>query len=105
MSKKRHRLSKGHKEVAMIISMYIRNEMENFHVKHLSDEQMHELNPIIRNSVATVLYAIEEYPKDRACSSLVDFQFRTSPKYWEQPELTQSFLDLVRYFERERGDS
>jgi len=33
---------------ATVIAMAVRNAMEDFHHKHLSDEQMAELNPIIR---------------------------------------------------------
>lgn len=31
-------------EMSLIIAMHIRTEMENFHVKYLSDQQMEELN-------------------------------------------------------------
>jgi hypothetical protein len=44
-------------EIAMYVAMAVRNEMENFHVKHLTDSQMAELNPIIRNAIYTALYA------------------------------------------------
>jgi hypothetical protein len=30
----------------MRLAMYVRNAIEDFHVKHLSDTQMKELNPI-----------------------------------------------------------
>lgn len=36
---------------AMYIAMVVRNAMEDFHAKHLSDTQMAELNPIIRNAI------------------------------------------------------
>lgn len=42
-------------KMSLLISMYIRNEMEDFHEKHLSDEQMKELNPIIRQAVYNIL--------------------------------------------------
>jgi len=32
--------------------------MENFYVAHLTDTQMRELNPIIRNAVYTALHAM-----------------------------------------------
>ena len=35
---------------AKYIAIVIRNAMEDFHHKYLSDEQMKELNPIIRNA-------------------------------------------------------
>lgn len=41
--------------ISKLIAMNVRNEMEDFHVRHLSDEQMRELNPIIRNAIYTTL--------------------------------------------------
>ena len=43
------------------ISIVIRNAMEDFHSKHLSDAQMKELNPLIRNAVYTALYSMRYY--------------------------------------------
>ena len=33
---------------AAYIAMVVRNAMEDFHCEHLTDEQMMELNPIVR---------------------------------------------------------
>jgi len=41
----------GLRYYAKYIAMVIRNAMEDFHCRHLSDEQMAELNPIIRDAV------------------------------------------------------
>jgi hypothetical protein len=38
-------------QLAMLFSMHIRNEMEEFHVKHLDDHQMKKLNQMIRQAV------------------------------------------------------
>ena len=51
------------KSVTKFISAVIRNNIEDFHVKHLSDEQMKELNPLIRDAVYTSLYYISESQK------------------------------------------
>ena len=40
---------------AKAIAAYVRCYMEDFHCKHLSDAQMKELNPIIRNAIYTFL--------------------------------------------------
>jgi hypothetical protein len=40
---------------AKAIAAYIRSNIEDFHAKHLSDKQMKELNPLIRNAVYTFL--------------------------------------------------
>jgi hypothetical protein len=45
------------KTMSLFIAVVIRNAMEDFHVKHLSDAQMRELNPIIRNAVFTAVHA------------------------------------------------
>ena len=72
---------------AKVVSIIIRNAMEDFHVKHLSDAQMKELNPIVRNAVYTALYAMQ-YSKDslRAREFLGE-QMEYIPDYWEEPEL------------------
>lgn len=40
---------------AKAIAAYVRMNMEDFHHKHLSDAQMKELNPLIRNAIYTFL--------------------------------------------------
>lgn len=49
--------------VAKAIAALIRNKLEDFHVSYLSDTQMRELNPLIRNAIFTFLY---EYGSDYA---------------------------------------
>ena len=44
--------------LAKAIASVVRNQMEDFHYKYLSDEQMKELNPIIRNSIYTALQLV-----------------------------------------------
>ena len=55
-------IQNGLKSQSKIISIVIRNAMEDFHTKHLSDDQMKELNPIIRNAVYTALFTMQ-YPQ------------------------------------------
>ncbi|MBW4443096.1 MAG: hypothetical protein KME10_18020 [Plectolyngbya sp. WJT66-NPBG17] len=101
--KKRRQLSEVDINTAMIIAIYVRNEMEDFHCEHLSDAQMKELNPIIRNAIATALYGIRNYTTDEACRKLMNFQEMFIPKYWEQPQLTESFHKFVKYLESEEA--
>jgi hypothetical protein len=71
-----------------VIAMGIRNSMEDFHCKHLSDEQMAELNPIIRNSIYTTLFHIKEGQLGDAHSNMIlSIQHEMIPSYWEEPEL------------------
>lgn len=47
---------------AKLIAAIVRNQMEDFHNKYLSDAQMKELNPIIRNAIYTALVQMDENP-------------------------------------------
>jgi len=100
--KKNLTLSKQTQERAMYIASVVRNAMEDFHSRHLSDEQMKELNPIIRDAICTALFAEENYDRSIAAQNFVDFNIRLIPGYWENPKLTASFLECVKYFEEKR---
>src|SRR5262245_45835108 len=94
-------------KVAKIIAMHVRNEMEDFHVKHLNDDQMRELNPIIRNAIYSSLvglyYAGEaSKPKrNRGALSWVSFLLTLIPRYWEDPELTDDLKGALKRTIRE----
>ena len=72
---------------ATYIAMVVRNAMEDFHTKHLSDEQMKELNPIIRNAIYTALYAYDHQGESSTARDFVEFQVSMIPEYREEPEL------------------
>lgn len=61
--------------------------MEDFHCKYLSDAQMKELNPIIRNAVYTALYAMQYHKDSLRLREFVGSQIEMIPGYWEEPEL------------------
>ena len=88
--------SKSSQEMAVFLAMVVRNAMEDFHVKHLTDEQMRELNPIIRNAIYTGLQALRHSGRSEGARSFVNFQQMLIPKYWEQPELLTDFVDTVK---------
>lgn len=75
------------KSQAKYISIVIRNTMEDFHTKHLSDAQMKELNPLIRNAVYTAIYALHYSDKSERAKEFRDYQASMIPGYWEEPEL------------------
>jgi hypothetical protein len=56
-------IKKANQLQAKYIAIVVRNAMEDFHSKYLSDEQMRELNPIIRNAIYTALYTINDHGK------------------------------------------
>jgi len=87
-------LKQEDQQLARYIAMVIRNAMEDFHSQHLTDEQMRELNPIIRNAVCTALHAFNNYEKADAAARFVDYNFRMIPKYWEQPELLEGYMQM-----------
>ena len=67
---------------AKAIAAYVRMNMEDFHCKYLSNEQMKELNPLIRNAIYTFL--VNERNRDT-----MDISFVCNlnlPSYWEDCE-------------------
>ena len=84
----------GMKSFAKYIAIVVRNAMEDFHCKHLSDKQMAELNPIIRNAIYTAIYASSAQRDSPLMRGFVDFHRMSIPKYWEEPELLPGFGDL-----------
>ena len=96
-SKKVKRPSKSIQAASMYIAMVIRNAMEDFHVKYLSDKHMKELNPIIRDAVCTALFALDNSERSIAAREFVDFNVILIPEYWEPPKLTKDFLELERW--------
>ena len=67
---------------AKLIAAIVRNQMEEFHSKYLSDEQMKELNPIIRNSIYTALVYMKEKP-----ATMLGYYHLWVPDYWEDCKL------------------
>ena len=68
--------------LAKLIAAVVRNQMDAFHVKHLSDAQMKELNPIIRNAIYTAIVKIKESPVFMRAYYKIYV-----PEYWEDCEL------------------
>jgi len=76
------KLRKIENSIAKIIAIVVRNQMENFHCKHLSDAQMKELNPIIRNAIYTALVHLRDNPDAMAAYARLFV-----PEYWEDCKL------------------
>jgi len=81
------KIQEGMKYQSKYISIVIRNAMEDFHSKHLSDAQMKELNPLIRNAVYTALYAMQYCNDSLRMREFMGSQVEMIPQYWEEPEL------------------
>ncbi len=75
-------LTTNNNYLAKALAAYVRYHIEDFHSRHLSDEQMRELNPLIRNAIFTMLEDISEgrYFK---ISGLLRLNL---PDYWEDCE-------------------
>jgi hypothetical protein len=89
-------------QLCLLISMHIRNEMEEFHGQHLSDEQMKELNPIIRQAIFDVLdVALDDSGKTtrEQAQGYAALGWLTSmiPDYWEIPDKASDSLDLPKH--------
>lgn len=81
--------------IAKFIAMVVRDEMEDFHCAHLSDTEMAELNPLIRNAICTALHALKLSKNAIPAQRYVNDTVRAIPDYWEEPRLTEDFLIFV----------
>ena len=87
-------LTEANEQMAKYVAMVVRNAIEDFHCEHLSDDQMKQLNPLIRNAIATALHAFEHYERVPAARRFVDHQFRMIPAYWEKPALEDGYVKM-----------
>ena len=82
------------KTFATYIAIVIRNAMEDFHCEHLSDDQMKQLNPIIRNAVCTALHTFQSYQQSPRDKQFMDFQLQLIPEYWENSRLLDEYVKM-----------
>src|SRR5882672_11236101 len=85
-------------QLTLLIAMHVRNEMEDFHSEHLSDAQMKQLNPIIRQAIFDVVSFTDMQPKTetekKQAGQAIDWLIKMPPEYWEIPEKTSGSLEL-----------
>lgn len=79
---------------AMVIARAVRVELENIHHLYVPDEAMPELNRAVRNAVASMLHALDNYDRHDAARRYVDMHLRHIPSYWEPPELLDDYRDM-----------
>ncbi len=84
------------KGMAKFIAIVVRNAMESFHVKHLSDAEMRELYPIIRNAIFTALHAARLRGTSETARAWRDSQLQHIPSYWESPELLEAYVKSMK---------
>lgn len=65
--------------IAMMISMHVRNKIEDFHSVHIPDELMPELNSTIRYAIFDFFESIVDDQRKLAWLAM------TIPDYWEIP--------------------
>jgi hypothetical protein len=82
-------IQKAMKIQSNFISIVIRNAMEDFNTEHLSDAQMKELDPLIRNAVYTALYSMQYHKDSFKAKEFMSYQLGMIPDYWEDPELIE----------------
>lgn len=84
----------GIKALSKIIAISVRNNIEGFHVKYLSDSQMKELNPLIRKGVYEALFTMANLENNISCKKWFGLLTAYVPPYWEEPELDESLTKI-----------
>lgn len=89
--------------LAKCIASFVRNGIEGFHADYLSDEQMRELNPLIRNAIYTFLVDFKrempEIASDENIKCCIDYVIKNTRPFLSQegltPELLNTFYESV----------
>ena len=84
---------KDMRDSSRYMAMVVRNAMEEFHHKHLSDDQMKELNPIIRNAIYTAIFTYTTSAQSDRSRRFVEYHLEMIPSYWEEPVLLEGFKE------------
>lgn len=79
------RLNGDNDYLAKTIAAYVRMNIEDFHHEHLTDEQMKELNPLIRNAIYT---SLEDWTNGDF-SKIWGTRMLNCPVYWEDCEYVE----------------
>lgn len=79
------KLNEDNDYLAKTIAAYVRMNIEDFHHEHLTDEQMKELNPLIRNAIYTFL---EDWTNGHF-SKIWGTRMVNCPEYWEDCEYVE----------------
>ena len=87
------KLDAAMRSYAKYIAIVIRNAMEDFHHKYLSDEQMKELNPIIRNAIYTASHAFDNMNNSEKAKQYIKYHMSMIPTYWEDCEFLTDLSD------------
>lgn len=73
---------------AMIMAMYLRSAIEDFHAANLSDAQMKELNQLLRRALFNIITFLEteDLEHDSKAQAFLEYLITGIPDYWEVPE-------------------
>lgn len=82
--------------LAKAVAYYVRNSIEDFHVKYLSDKQMRELNPLIRNAIYTFLVdfkqELNEIASEENITSCIDNVISNTHPFLLKEKLTKKTM-------------
>ena len=92
------------KFISKIIAITVRNNMEDFHVKHLNDTQMAELNPLIRNGIYDALFALSLSGKNSFVNDFISYAAQCIPPYWEEPVLSEKLAAIAQNMKLEKDN-
>ena len=69
----------------LVLAMLVRNYLEDFHVAHVPDVLMKELNSSIRYAIYDAVDLLETMENDRKKQAFFGLLIASIPEYWEVP--------------------
>lgn len=87
--------SKEFQVAAMYIAMVVRSSIEDHRVGRLTRKQMEVLEPVLRNSIYTALYAMNQVEKMPGAKFFVTWNIKHIPENSELPVLNNDYIKIV----------
>lgn len=75
------------KTASMIIAQILKDELEDFRIKHIPKETTPELDDLIKNGIYNALFSLVNSDIDNSCLSNITDAMVKIPSYWEAPQL------------------
>lgn len=91
----------GLKKITKLLALNVRDELEDFHVAHIPDTLMPELNIAIRNGIYNALFILANFEMDEVCRKYFNFLAKRVPEYWEDPNLLPELENVLAKFDEE----
>ncbi len=85
----------SNKDMAKYITAVVNSNIHDFHAEHLTDAQMEQLNPLIKNAIYTALHSLFKENRTVVDDRFVELNSALIPDDKEEPMLIDEYIELL----------